>query len=61
MKFIYVFTEQDKSNLLSRGYKLLKEDVANGVFIFANETPDELDNKVYSSLDKYCLSNVLTF
>ena len=38
MKFIYVFTEQDKYSLLSRGYKLLKDDTENGVYIFANET-----------------------
>lgn len=35
-KFIYVFTENSRDRLLSKGYRLLKEDEANNIFIFAN-------------------------
>ena len=35
MKFIYVFTDQDKLKLESKGYDLLKADERNGVYIFS--------------------------
>ena len=57
MKFIYVFTDQDRDELLSRGYILLKEDKSNQIYIFSYDGKEEN----FDSLNLYCFSNVLTF
>lgn len=36
MHFIYVFDEADKRRLEAFGYKLLKEDERNSVYVFEN-------------------------
>lgn len=63
MKFIYVFSEQDKLKLESSGYDLLKADERSGVYIFSlKEEAKASDIMCFDmSLDKYYLSNVLTF
>ena len=35
-KFVYVFTISARDMLLQKGYRLLKSDDTNNVFIFAN-------------------------
>ena len=35
-KFIYVFTISARDKLLEKGYRLLKSDDENNIFIFAN-------------------------
>jgi len=63
MKFIYVFSEQDKLKLESIGYDLLKSDDRSGVYIFTlGDDAKASDIMCFdASLDKYYLSNVLTF
>ena len=58
MKFIYVFTENDKSKLLERGFKLLKSDPNKSFFIFKNE---ETEDKFDLSNIKICFSDILSF
>lgn len=36
-KFIYVFNKDDKEELLSFGYELLKQDEERNVYIFVNQ------------------------
>lgn len=58
--FIYVFSEQDKMKLLSEGYVLLKEDTANGMYVFAIDNGTAQGER-FSGLGTYCFSDVLTF
>lgn len=54
--FIYVFDVESKDKLIKNGYKLLKEDRRNGMYIFVGkDTVPELEDT------KYILSNILTF
>ena len=55
-KFIYVFTKEAKDDMQKRGYELLQEDKANGIWIFLNKDPDCLE---FSSSYQVVLSNVL--
>lgn len=57
MKFIYVFSLNDKEKLQNAGFTLLKEDAKNSIYIFANS------EKMVFELDNvgHVLSNVLTF
>lgn len=34
MKFIYVFSTEDKDTLLKVGFTLLKEDARNSIYVF---------------------------
>lgn len=61
MKFLYVFNKQDKTNLINKGYKLLKDDAQNDVFIFAADKLGEEEIVQFDTLEKYALSDVLTF
>ena len=55
--FIYVFSIQDRDTLLSKGYKLLKSDEKNNIYIFANN-----DQFTFGETDmKFVFSNTLTF
>lgn len=58
-KFIYVFSYDDRENLLNRGFKILKDDKVNSVYIFSTDgviiSFDLLD------VGPYILSDVLTF
>ena len=59
--FIYVFSNQDKELLLSKGYLLLNEDVEADRYVFAadNSTLEDFDAIV--GLQSFYMSNVLTF
>lgn len=58
MKFIYVMDEQSVKLLEKKGYRLLKADYVNHIWIFENQeaTLFGLDFEC-----QYVLSNVLTF
>lgn len=58
MKFIYVFDSADKERLVSIGYKLLKEDSMNSIYIF--ETDAKL-SFAGQGVEKFIFSDVLTF
>ena len=57
MKFIYVLDKELKNQLISEGFKLLKEDENGAVFVFS-ELKFNFD-KVDKS--KYLFTNRLTF
>lgn len=61
--FVYVFSEQDKTKLLSNGYALLKEDPKNNLYVFALELETDALEEFSTRFDlgKYCFTNVLTF
>lgn len=60
--FIYVFSEHDKAKLISEGFSMLKEDKTNTMFVFViDSVPAECVAKRFSTLEKYCISDVLTF
>lgn len=55
-RFIYVFNERARNDLLKRGFTLLREDTMNKIWIFENKDPEAIDFE----LDYQCvLSNVL--
>lgn len=57
MRFIYVMCSEHKDKLVKLGYKLLKEDKRNGVFVFENREEFE-----FEKLDiPHVLSDTLTF
>lgn len=60
-KFIYVFSKEDKEKLIKRGFKLLKNDERNSIFIFALNMSDKFTFELFDDLGKYSLSNTLTF
>ena len=55
-KFIYVFSQNKKEELLSKGYYLMKEDAEKQVYVFANDERFEFQQ------DADCVtSDILTF
>lgn len=55
--FIYVFKKEDRDNLLSLGYEMLKADESASVFVFLNDS-----KQTFSKDDmEFALSDVLTF
>lgn len=59
MKFIYVFDEDTRKKMLDMGFKALKSDDKNGIYVFKN--PD-LSEEHFAKYDfEVILSNVLTF
>ncbi len=58
MKFIYVFDSADKERLVNIGYKLLKEDSMNSIYIFETDTKLSF---VGQGVDRFIFSDVLTF
>lgn len=60
-KFIYVFGEMERDCLIKAGYKLLKEDKSQSLFIFLNK--DQLDFSTDDTLSgmTYARTNTLTF
>lgn len=59
MKFIYIFTQEGYDDMVRRGYELLKEDRANGIWVFVNKDPEDMEfsDRNYNAV----LSNVVTF
>lgn len=57
--FIYVFSNQDRDQLLSDGYELLKSNEFEEVYIFLHG--DDKTSEKFKKLDKYIISDVLTF
>ena len=61
MKFIYVFSEEDKLHLLAKGFNLINSTKLNGIeaFVFENNKSCER----FSSTEKqnYLFSNNLNF
>lgn len=56
-KFLYVFDKESRDELLVAGYKLLKSDKKNDVYVFANRT-----DMMFELADvSFVRSNVLTF
>lgn len=58
MKFIYIFDNSDKERLVKSGYKLLKEDNINSIYVFESNTELSFAEQ---GVEKYVFSNVLTF
>ena len=58
MKFIYVMDDALKDELLSRGYKLVKVDPTNKIYVFANKSED---TSKFELNGLHVFSNVLTF
>lgn len=57
MRFIYVFSRQDRDALISKDYVMLKSDETNDIYIFENnEMLDILPESIV-----HVLSNTLTF
>ena len=56
-KFIYVFNAPDRDRLISLGYKLLKTDERNNIYVFI------FDNDLkFTNIDvSFILSDTLTF
>lgn len=58
MKFIYVFSQDDKEKLITAGYNLLKADTQNDIYTF--EANEKL-NFALNSLVEFVESDKLTF
>ena len=58
MKFVYIFDNSDKERLVKSGYKLLKEDNINSIYVFESNTELSFAEQ---GIEKYVFSNVLTF
>lgn len=56
-KFVYVFDEKTKEQLLVKGFKLLKSDIKNKIFVFENNAEVCFE---FSNI-QHILSNTLTF
>lgn len=56
-KFIYVFNDETKKNLLSQGFVLLKENKEKSLYVFENKNQLIFD---LSNTD-FVYSNMLTF
>ncbi len=54
--FVYVFEKEDRDKMLANGYKLLKSDEPNNIFIFENS-----GTKFEQLGVTFILSNTLTF
>ncbi len=61
MHFIYVFSEDDKTKLLSQGFELLRESVPRNTYIFVADESKTENYELFSSLDNFFLSDVLSF
>ena len=63
MKFVYVMSEEDKEKMLALGYKFIKGDERNGVYVFSNKDTatfsdsDELEEAGIRHVD----TNVIVF
>lgn len=54
--FVYIFTEEDRDKMLENGYRLIKSDNQNNIFIFENS------DVRYEQLGvTFILSNTLTY
>lgn len=60
-KFICVFTDEAKTLLLQNGFRLLKEDVHNKMYVFENN--EKRSERMSFALDQvsYILTDTLTF
>lgn len=58
MKFIYVLDKELKNQLISNGFKLLKEDDDGAVFVFSDKVRFDFNNVNKS---KFLFTNRLTF
>lgn len=60
-KFICVFTDEAKTLLLQNGFRLLKEDVHNKMYVFENN--ERRSERMSFALDQvsYILTDTLTF
>lgn len=57
MKFIYVFSKDDRDILLKAGFTLLKEDIRNSIYVF-----DKSNSLTFALTEvSYIESNTLTF
>lgn len=57
MFFVYVFNETDSEMLIKRGYRLLKVDKTNGIYVFENDMDQHFDFSEVPAL----ITDVLTF
>jgi hypothetical protein len=58
MRFIYVFDDAVKKELMSRGFVLLKSDERNQIYVFQND----LNQRLFDLNEKtFTLSDTLTF
>lgn len=55
--FIYVFSIEDRDNLISKNYNLIKSDERNNVYVFDNNDQLVFDNTNM----KFVYSDILTF
>lgn len=58
MKFIYVLDKELKKQLITKGFKLLKEDDNGATFVFSDKVKFDFNNVDKS---KYLFTNRLTF
>lgn len=56
-KFIYIFSSADRDALSARGYKLLKTDNRNNIYIFENKPEAVFDFGEIKHID----SDIITF
>ena len=56
-KFIYVFDNESRDLLMSKGYSMVKQDIVKNIYVFINKPEFNL------SFEKtnYVMSDVLTF
>jgi hypothetical protein len=58
MRFIYVFDDAVKKELMSRGFVLLKSDERNQIYVFQND----LNQRLFDlNENTFTLSDTLTF
>ena len=58
MRFIYVFDDVVKDELMSRGFVLLKSDERNQIYVFRNDSNQQLFDL---NENTFALSDTLTF
>ena len=56
-KFIYVFDNESRDLLMSKGYSMVKQDIVKNIYVFINKPEFNLSFEK----TKYVMSDVLTF
>lgn len=58
--FIYIFSEDDERKMSKSGYKLVKQDVRNNLWLFESKYPDDDTEFLEENHIKHVISNTIS-
>ena len=63
MHFVYVMSQEDKEKMLQMGFRLVKSDSDNNIWVFENQTVMTFDDedRIANAGVSFILSDMLTF